>query len=116
PQARSPLRAAGVGASVGDRIVAVDGRPVDPRFGPYATLAGTADQPVELTLRAGSGEDRRVVVRPLDSEEPIRYQAWVAGRAAYVREHSDGRLGYLHIPDMASPGWAQLHRDIDLAT
>ncbi|GAB3762313.1 S41 family peptidase [Microlunatus parietis] len=117
PEARSPLRAAGVGAEPGDRIVAVDGRPVDPRFGPTASLAGAAGQPVELTLRRpGGDQDRRVVVRPLESEEPIRYQAWVASRSAYVREATNGRFGYLHIPDMASPGWAQLHRDIDLAT
>jgi tricorn protease len=117
PDARSPLRAAGVGAEPGDRIVAVDGRPVDPRFGPLASLTGAAKQPVELTLRRPGGDtDRRVVVRPLESEEQIRYQAWVAGRAAYLREATDGRLGYLHIPDMASPGWAQLHRDIELAT
>ncbi len=117
PEARSPLRAAGVGAEPGDRIVAVDGRPVDPGFGPLAALTGAAQQPVELTLRRpGQDQDRRVVVRPLESEEQIRYQAWVASRAAYLRDATDGRLGYLHIPDMASPGWAQLHRDIELAT
>ena len=25
---------------------------------------------------------------------------------------SDGRLGYLHVPDMVGAGWAQLHRDL----
>lgn len=115
PDARSPLRAAGVGAQVGDVIVAVNGRAIDPAVGPAANLIGTADRPVELTLRS-AGTDRRAVVIPLGNEEPLRYQDWVLSRSAYVREHAGGRLGYLHIPDMMSQGWAQLHRDLHLAT
>ena len=120
PDARSPLRAAGVGANEGDVVVAVGGRPVDPRFGPAASLLGVADQPVELTIRAGdaagSDADRRVVVVPLATEETLRYQDWVRGRAAYVAEHGGGRLGYLHIPDMMGVGWAQLFRSLRQAT
>ncbi|MFL6028291.1 MAG: S41 family peptidase [Friedmanniella sp.] len=115
PHARSPLRAAGVGAVEGDLVVAVSGAPVDPVVGPAAGLIGTADRPVELTLRS-AGSDRRVVVVPLADEEPLRYQDWVASRSAYVAQHSGGRLGYLHIPDMMSLGWAQLHRDLHQAT
>jgi tricorn protease len=115
PHARSPLRAAGVGAREGDLVVAVNGKAVDPVVGPAAGLIGTADKPVELTLRSAGG-DRRVVVVPLADEEPLRYQDWVASRSRYVTEHSGGRLGYLHIPDMMSLGWAQLHRDLHLAT
>jgi tricorn protease len=115
PDARSPLRAAGVGASVGDVIVAVDGAPVDPSFGPATRLIGAAGMPIELTLRRG-GEDRRVVVEPLDDEEVLRYQDWVRSRRDYVIEHSEGRLGYVHIPDMMSTGWSQMHRDLGHAT
>jgi tricorn protease len=125
PKARSPLRAAGVDARPGDRIVAVDGRPTDPAAGPAANLIGAANKPVELRLRrpaddqshdSEASNDRRVAVVALESEMPLRYQDWVAGRAAYVHEHSTGRLGYIHIPDMMAPGWAQLHRDLELAT
>jgi len=114
PDARSPLRAAGVGAAVGDVIVAVGGQPVDSRFGPATLLVGAAGKPIELTLRSGR-TDRRVVVVPLADEAPLRYQDWVRGRAAYVDRRSKGRLGYVHIPDMTGLGWAQLQRDIHLA-
>jgi tricorn protease len=109
--ARSPLAAPGVAAAPGDLIVAVDGRPVDPDLGPNALLAGKADKPVELTLRR-DGTDRRAVVVPLASEYATRYYDLVARRRAAVREASGGRLGYLHIPDMMSPGWAEFHRDL----
>ncbi|MPV35704.1 S41 family peptidase [Georgenia subflava] len=111
PDARSPLRAAGVDARAGDLVVAVDGVPVDPAHGPLAQLMGAAEKPVELTLRR-DGADRRVVVVPLPDEEVLRYQDWVRGRREYVRERSGGRLGYLHVPDMMGYGWAQLHRDL----
>jgi tricorn protease len=68
---------------------------------------------VELTVRR-AGELRRVAVTPTSDETPLRYQHWVADRRAFVRDRSDGRLGYLHVPDMMSTGWAQLHRDLRL--
>ena len=34
------------------------------------------------------------------------------GAAARVRELSHGRIGYLHVPDMVSEGWADFHRDL----
>ncbi|MFD8597446.1 PDZ domain-containing protein [Kitasatospora sp. NPDC059646] len=112
PRARSPLAAPGVAIRPGDAILAVNGRPVDPVTGPAPLLAGTADHPVELTVSGKDGGERHPVVVPLDDEEALRYHDWVAGRRAAVRELSGGRLGYLHVPDMQSLGWAQLHRDL----
>ena len=115
PRARSPLAAPGVAVSPGDQLVAVDGQPVDPRRGPWPLLAGAAGKPVELTIAPHSADPevrRRVVVVPLRSDRRLRYQDWVAGRRRLVRELSEGRLGYLHIPDMMGEGWAHFHRDL----
>jgi tricorn protease len=113
PRARSPLAAPGVAVRAGDAVVAVDGRPVDTVTGPAPLLVGTAGKPVELTVApAEGGSVRTVVVVPLADEAPLRYHAWVADRRAHVRAASGGRLGYLHVPDMVSNGWAQLHRDL----
>ena len=109
---RSPLEAPGVSAKAGDAIVAVDGRAVDPATGPAALLVGKAEQPVELTLRREGEEDRRVVVVPLDDEFTLRYQDLIRARRAKVHELSGGRLGYLHVPNMVSFGWAEYHRDL----
>ncbi|MEV0595404.1 S41 family peptidase [Nonomuraea cavernae] len=111
--ARSPLLAPGVAVREGDEIVAVGGRPVDPVRGPLECLSGTADQPIEITVRPASGGDlRRVVVTPITDETQLRYHDWVEGRRAFVRRASGGRLGYLHVPDMVASGWAQFHRDL----
>ncbi|MFC9290869.1 S41 family peptidase, partial [Streptomyces sp. NPDC057052] len=113
PDARSPLAAPGVAVRAGDAVLAVAGHPVDPVTGPGPLLVGTAGRAVELTVSpAGGGEPRHAVVVPVGDEGPLRYHAWVADRRAYVHEASGGRLGYLHVPDMQAPGWAQIHRDL----
>ncbi|MGP9695720.1 S41 family peptidase [Brachybacterium sp. AOP25-B2-12] len=122
PEARSPLLAPGAGARVGDAIVQVDGQDVDPATGVAPLLVGSADTPTEIVLEAARGEGgdealmrRRIVVVPLPDDAELRYQDWVASRRRYVEERSGGRLGYLHIPDMVSSGWAQMHRDLRTA-
>ncbi|RCS82246.1 biopolymer transporter TolR [Brachybacterium alimentarium] len=116
PDARSPLLAPGVAAEVGDAIVRVDGRPMgEAGTGVQGQLVGSAGKPTELVLER-DGVERRVAVTPLADDAPLRYQAWVASRRARVEELSGGRLGYLHIPDMVSSGWAQMHRDLREAT
>ncbi|MFE4669905.1 S41 family peptidase [Streptomyces sp. NPDC056716] len=113
PDARSPLAAPGVAVRAGDAIVAVGGRAVDPVTGPGPLLVGTAGKVIELTISpAGGGDLRHAVVVPVADEEPLRYHAWVADRRAHVHARSGGRLGYLHVPDMQAPGWAQIHRDL----
>ncbi|MBG6190684.1 tricorn protease [Arthrobacter sp. CAN_A212] len=120
PQAVSPLTAPGVAVEVGDIIAAVDGVPVPSAHGPAVLLTGAAGKTVELTVvrRQDQGEPqvRRVAVVPLRSEERLRYQNWVTANRTLVHETSEGRFGYLHIPDMVARGWAQLHRDLDRET
>lgn len=115
PRAWSPLRAAGVAVTEGDVIVAVDGRKVGADGNLGELLEGSAGRVVELTVRRGENE-RQVAVVPMADEAPLRYHDWVASRRRYVEEHSGGRLGYLHVPDMVSDGWAELHRQIGEAT
>lgn len=111
-KARSPL--AGSGVREGWALTHVDGRPVDPVAGPYPLLAAAGGTTVELAFRppGPEGHARRVAVVPLVDERPLRYQDWVTKRRAVVHELSDGRCGYLHIPDMGGSGWAQFNRDL----
>jgi len=112
PRASSPLAAPGVGAGPGDAILAVDGQRVGAP-GPGQLLAGAAGKPVELTIApAGGGQPRRAVVSALKDDRRLRYQDWVAGRRRLVSELSGGKIGYLHVPDMLSEGWADFHRDL----
>ena len=112
PRARAPLAAPGAGIAAGDVLLAVDGRPVGPD-GPGPLLTGAAGKPVELTVAPADGSrPRSVPVVPLRSDTRLRYLDWVSAKRAQVRELSGGRIGYLHVPDMVSQGWADFHRDL----
>ena len=109
--ADSPLNAIGVQARPGERIVAVNGQPVSRERPPQALLVHQAKAKVELTLRDGaSGATRNVLVTTLADEVPARYREWVERNRDWVHAQSDGRIGYLHLPDMMSAGFAEFHR------
>jgi tricorn protease len=114
PGARSPLEP--VGVRVGDIVESIDGRPVDPVTGPAPLLVGGARKVVAIGLRDAAGETRTEAVTLMADERPLRYHAWVAATRARVRERTGGRVGYLHVPDMQSPGWGELHRDLRIET
>ena len=112
PRARAPLAAPGAGIAAGDVLLAVDGQPVGP-LGPGPLLVGAAGKPVALTVApADGGQPRNVAVVPLRSDTRLRYLDWVRQRRAQVRELGGGRIGYLHVPDMVSNGWADFLRDL----
>ena len=119
--ADSPLNAVGVQVKVGERIVAVNGQPVSAERPPQALLVHQAGAKVELTLAPSASKDasvdngsgsstRNVVVTTLADEAPARYREWVEKNRAWVHETSNGRVGYLHLPDMMSAGFAEFHR------
>jgi tricorn protease len=83
--------------------------------GTDADAPGGAEAAADAAAEAPALEfpaTRRVVIVPLYDDRRLRYQDWVSGRRQLVRLRSDGRVGYLHVPDMMGEGWAHLHRDL----
>ena len=110
PVARSPLARSGVDVVVGDRILAVDGEALDRETPPEALLVDRGGRTVTLSVGRGRRRPRNVIVEPLKSETALRYRDWVESNRSRVREETDGRCGYIHIPDMGAPGFAEFHR------
>jgi len=108
--ASSPLTAPGVDVKEGDRILAVEGREVNAETSPYAVLVDRAGRPVRLLVRRGRRKAHTVVVEALRNEFDLRYRDWVEANRRRVHEETDGRVGYVHIPDMGARGYSEFHR------
>jgi tricorn protease len=107
--ADSPLNAIGVEAQPGERLLAVGGQPVSADQPAEALLVHQSGSKVALTLEK-AGVSREVLVTLLADETPARYREWVEHNRAWVHEQSGGKVGYFHLPDMMSAGFAEFHR------
>jgi Tol biopolymer transport system component/C-terminal processing protease CtpA/Prc len=105
---------------VGDYLVAVDGTPLTPSANLDHLLQRTVGRKVVLRLAStpGGSETREVAVRPIDEDayEHLRYRAWVETNEAYVHRVSQGRLGYVHVPEMSYEAYQQFLVNLDVET
>jgi tricorn protease len=102
---RAPLTEVGVDARVGDYVLEIDGQELRADDDPYRLLRHKTD-PVTLTLNARPSSEgaRKVTYRGIASEENLLYLDFVTAARENVARLSNGRAGYLHIPDMGAPG------------
>ena len=103
---RSPLNDMGVDAREGDYILAVNGNPTNQMRDIYESLVNTVGKQVRLKLNATAGEEgsRETVVVPIGDEAQLYYHDWVQGNLEKVEKATQGRVGYIHIPDMGVSG------------
>lgn len=103
---RSPLTEIGVNASVGDYVLAIDGEELKANDDPYRLLKNKADNPVQLTLNKTPTMQgaRTVSYRPITDESNLVYLDWTVANREKVSKATNGRVGYLHLPDMGANG------------
>jgi tricorn protease len=110
PAASSPLTAPGVEARDGDRLLAVNGRLLTRDTDVGETLVDHGGRAVSVTLARGRSKARTVAVKTLKDETMLRYRDWVETNRRTVHEATEGRAGYLHIPDMMGWGYSEFNR------
>jgi tricorn protease len=103
---QSPLTDIGVDASEGDYILAVNGKPTNTMQDIYESLVNTAGKQVRLKLNSKAEEagSRETVVVPIGDERRLYYYDWVQSNIAKVEKATQGRVGYIHLPDMQVEG------------
>lgn len=113
-EVRSPLNMPGVEVKEGDYILAVNGVPLDISKSPWAAFQGLAGKTVELTTNSKPATEgaRKVIVETLKSETRLRNLAWIEHNRKYIEERSDGRIGYIYVPDTSINGQNELVRQL----
>jgi tricorn protease len=110
---RSPLLQPGItNVHEGDYLLAVNGEPVDTSKDPWAAFQGMADKPVFITVNTEPSLKgaREVLVQTLSSEARLRNLAWIDANRRRVETLSDGRIGYVYVPDTGQNGQNELVR------
>ena len=102
----SPLTEIGVSAKEGDYILAVNGEPTNTMTNFYESLLNMAGKQVVLKINSTASEQgsRNVTVVPVDDERKIYYYDWVENNIKKVNEATNGKVGYIHLPDMDVDG------------
>ncbi len=120
-EAYSPLAPPHLKVQEGDYLLAINGKALIPGKNILAGLQDQAGKKVHLKIGpnpAGAGA-REIEVMTIGDERELRYQAWVDNNRRLVAQASDGKLGYMHLPDMDAAGliaftrqfYPQLHKE-----
>ena len=103
---RGPLSEPGIDVKEGEYLPAVNQVPVDTARDPWAALQGLADKPVTITISAKPGARRQARhCRKADRERGDASPSLVdRTKCAYVERQSEGKLGYIYVPNTGLEG------------
>jgi tricorn protease len=112
---RSPLDQPGVNVREGDYILAVNGVPLDAEREPDAAFEGLAGVTVRLTVNDRPSMDgaRQVLVETLTSESRLRNLDWIEQNRRKVEAATEGRVGYIYVPNTGVFGQTELVRQFN---
>ncbi|PIK16320.1 S41 family peptidase [Halobacteriovorax sp. JY17] len=111
----SPLVKPGVSLNIGDQIYSVDGESFQDEISLSLHLENKCNTNISLEiLRKGAKKKEILEVRTSEDDVTIRYRQWVNSNREYVKKKSNGKLGYLHIPDMSLKGMSEFWRAYSL--
>jgi len=110
---RSPLTEQGVNVNEGEFIIEIDGHKVTTEDNPYKFLENKSGKVVSLLVnntpsKSGAHEEK---VKPVNIETNLRYLNWIDSRRKIVDDLSDGRIGYMHLPNTAGAGNRELFKN-----
>lgn len=111
-QRRSPLTTPGVDVNEGDYLISINGKEIKTDENPYLYLENTAGKRTEITVSANAdgSNPRTSVIEPVKSELELMYLTWVNQRRELVDKLSNGRIGYIHVPNTSYEGNRELFR------
>lgn len=111
----SPLLGVGVQARVGDHLLSINGQRLSSTYTPEMALLNMANREISISLQRGD-QMKTSVVKTLRSGTKARYRQWVDTNRKQVHEKTQGRIGYIHVPNMGPDGFAEFFRSFLVET
>ncbi|MCW8329868.1 S41 family peptidase [Photobacterium sp. SDRW27] len=97
----------------GDHLVAINNVPVKTLAEMAVVLNNKAAEPVELTLQRNNGNTWQQRMTPIDSYDAysLILKRWEIARRQYVTRKTDGKVGYVYLPDMSNTTFEHLRSE-----
>ncbi|HVF57693.1 MAG TPA: S41 family peptidase [Pyrinomonadaceae bacterium] len=105
-----------VRVSVGDYLIAIDGKPVRAGDEYWQHLNYRLNRKVAVTFNNKPSEEgawrTRIEPTSMGNYSQLRYERWVKQRRELVDKLSGGRVGYLHIQAMNAPSLRKFEKEL----
>ncbi|MEO1028036.1 MAG: PDZ domain-containing protein, partial [Pseudomonadota bacterium] len=112
PFLSAPLSQPGLDVKEGDYVIAINGRELGENDNIFEVLEGTGGTQIRLELsdRRDGRDSRIVTVEPTGNEGLLRLWSWVEGNRKAVDAATDGKVGYVYLPNTAGAGYTLFNR------
>ncbi|MBS1706151.1 MAG: PD40 domain-containing protein [Armatimonadetes bacterium] len=103
---RGPLCEPGMNLKQGDYLLEIDGHKLDGSRHPNEFLVGKVGKTISVRVNSKPSMEgsREILVRPIASDAGLRYADWVETNRKKVEQLSNGRIGYMHVPNTSEEG------------
>ena len=108
----APLTEPGVLVKEGDYLISVDGKEIKYPENPFLYFEKTAGKQVKIKVNSKpEAEDaKEYTVKPVSSDGELRYLDWVNTNRQMVEKATNGRVGYIHVPNTSISGLNEFTR------
>ena len=112
PGLSGPLDAPGLNIKEGHYIVGINGKELTTDQNIYEALDGTSGKQIVLHINSSQKFEGHwtETVEPIRSENSLRQRTWVEDNRRLVDKLSNGRLGYVWVPNTGGPGFVSFNR------
>ena len=103
---RSPLTEVGIDIKEGDYLIEIDGIQLKGINNPYSLLVNKANKQIKIKTNSKPALEgsKEFIIKTISSESGLRYFNWVEKNRKFVEEKTEGKVGYVHIPNMGIDG------------
>lgn len=111
---RSPLTEPGINLKEGSYLLKINGIKITVKDNPYRFLENTYGKRIQITVNEKPVQEgsRDYWIKPLKSEIGLMYFDYIESRRRLVEKLSNGRIGYIHVPNTAIEGNRELFKGL----
>ncbi len=112
PRLNGPLDQPGMNIKEGNYIVGVNNQEISSKDNIYEFLEGTANKQttIHVNTKPSFKGAWKEVVKPIRSEFSLRQRTWVEDNRRLVDKLSNGKLGYIWVPNTSGNGFVSFNR------